>query len=102
MVQLLGSMVESVPQDGQLVVSTNIDFVAKIAARQRLCAGGQFGERDGDGPGYIPAQRSGCEQSQKAGNRDDDEKPMPHLFRLFVCSCPLLKYTFLRAPDQRG
>jgi len=76
-------------------------LVAKIAARQRLCAGGQFGERDGDGPGYIPAQRSGCEQSQKAGNRDYYEKPMPHMFRLFVRSCPLLKYTFLRALDQR-
>src|SRR5271166_1255227 len=101
MMQLPGRMVESLPQDGQLVVSTNIDLVAKIAARQRLCAGGQFGERDGDGPGYIPAQRSGCEQSQKAGNRDYYEKPLPHMFRVFVGSCPLLKYTFLRALDQR-
>src|SRR5215472_18142045 len=90
--QLQCRMVERPPKDGQFVISTDVDFVPKIAACQRPCACGKFGERDSDSPGDIPPQRCGREQSQQPRGWNYDEKAMAHLLGFFVDPCPLLKY----------
>ena len=84
MIQLPGRMVECLPKDGQFVISSDIDLVPKIAARQRLCANGEFGERESNSSGNVPAERGGHEQSQQPGGRDYYEKAMAHLLGLFV------------------
>ena len=43
-IELTGGMVECLPKDGQFVISSDIDLVPKIAARQRLCAEREFGK----------------------------------------------------------
>ena len=101
MIQLSRRVVECLPKDGQFVISTDIDFVPKIPARQRFCANGEFGERESNSSGNVPAERGGHEQSQQPGGRDYYEKAMAHLLGLLVHCRPLLKYSFLHALHQR-
>src|ERR1700693_988824 len=101
MIQLSRRVVECLPKDGQFVISTDIDFVPKIAARQRFCANGEFGERESNSSGNVPPERGGHEQSQPAGRRHYYEKTRAHLLGLLVHCRPLLKYSFLHALHQR-
>src|SRR5271157_2439785 len=81
MIQLARSVVECLPKNGQFVISTDIDLVPKIAACQRFCANGEFGKRESNGSGIVPAERGGHEQSQQPGGRHYYEKATAHLLR---------------------